>query len=49
MDFRPLNNTERKQLLSALHANAKQNRAILMDRVRSRPTENCRRKEGSSR
>jgi hypothetical protein len=29
MDFRPLNDTERKQLLTALHANAKQGQAIL--------------------
>jgi hypothetical protein len=32
MDFRPLNDTERTQLLSALRGNAEQDRAILMDR-----------------
>jgi hypothetical protein len=32
MDFRPLNDVERKQLLTALRSNAVDNRAILMDR-----------------
>jgi hypothetical protein len=32
MDFRPLNDTERKQLLTALRGNAEEDRAILMDR-----------------
>lgn len=32
MDFRPLNDTERRQLISALRGNAENNQAILMDR-----------------
>jgi hypothetical protein len=32
MDFRPLNDTERRQLISSLRGNAENNRAILMDR-----------------
>ncbi len=32
MDFRPLNDTERRQLISALRGNAESNKAILMDR-----------------
>ncbi len=32
MDFRPLSDPERGQLLTALRGNAEQNRAILMDR-----------------
>ena len=32
MDFRPLNDTERRQLVSALRGNAENDRAILMDR-----------------
>jgi len=32
MDFRPLNDTERRQLVSALRGNAESDRAILMDR-----------------
>jgi hypothetical protein len=32
MDFRPLNDTERRQLIDALRGNAEQNRAILTDR-----------------
>jgi hypothetical protein len=32
MDFRPLNDTERRQLITALRGNAEQDRAILMDR-----------------
>ncbi len=32
MDFRPLTDTERTQLLRALRGNAEQDRAILMDR-----------------
>jgi len=32
MDFRPLNDTERKQLMTALRGNAETDRAILMDR-----------------
>ena len=32
MDFRPLNETERRQLVGALRGNADSNRAILMDR-----------------
>ena len=32
MDFRPLNDTERRQLITALRGNAEGNRAILMDR-----------------
>jgi hypothetical protein len=32
MDFRPLNDTERRQLISALRGNADNDRTILMDR-----------------
>ena len=32
MDFRPLNDTERRQLIAALRGNAESDRAILMDR-----------------
>jgi hypothetical protein len=32
MDFRPLLDTERRNLLAALRGNAQDNRAILMDR-----------------
>jgi hypothetical protein len=32
MDFRPLNDTERRQLIGALRGNAEGNTAILMDR-----------------
>jgi hypothetical protein len=32
MDFRPLNDTERRQLISALRGNAENERTILMDR-----------------
>ena len=32
MDFRPLNDTERRQLIAALRGNAENDRAILMDR-----------------
>jgi hypothetical protein len=32
MDFRPLNTTERQQLLAALRGNAEQGRALLTDR-----------------
>ena len=32
MDFRPLNDTERKQLIHALRGNAESNRTILLDR-----------------
>jgi hypothetical protein len=32
MDFRPLNDTERRQLVSALRGNAESNVAILTDR-----------------
>jgi hypothetical protein len=32
MDFRPLNDTERAQLLAALRGNVAQDRAILMNR-----------------
>ncbi len=32
MDFRPLNDTERRQLVTALRGNAENDRAILMDR-----------------
>jgi len=32
MDFRPLNDTERRQLISALRGNAESDRAILTDR-----------------
>jgi hypothetical protein len=31
MDFRPLNDVERRQLISSLRGNAENNRAILMD------------------
>jgi hypothetical protein len=31
MDFRPLNDTERRNLISALRGNGEGNRAILMD------------------
>ena len=32
MDFRPLNDTERRQLIGALRGNAESNRVILLDR-----------------
>ena len=32
MDFRPLNDSERRQLIAALRGNAESDRAILMDR-----------------
>jgi hypothetical protein len=32
MDFRPLNDTQRRQLMTALRGNAESNRAILTDR-----------------
>jgi hypothetical protein len=32
MDFRPLNDTERRQLIAALRGNAEQDRFILTDR-----------------
>jgi hypothetical protein len=32
MDFRPLNDTERRQLISALRGNAESDRTILLDR-----------------
>jgi hypothetical protein len=32
MDFRPLSDVERRQLISALRGNAESDRAILMDR-----------------
>jgi hypothetical protein len=32
MDFRPLNDTERRQLISALRGNTENDRTILMDR-----------------
>ena len=32
MDFRPLNELERRQLVNALRGNAESDRAILMDR-----------------
>jgi hypothetical protein len=32
MDFRPLNDTERRQLISSLRGNAESNRVLLMDR-----------------
>ncbi len=32
MDFRPLNDTERRQLINALRGNAESDRTILMDR-----------------
>jgi hypothetical protein len=32
MDFRPLNDTERRQLVTALRGNAENDRVILMDR-----------------
>jgi len=32
MDFRPLNDSERRQLIAALRGNADSDRAILMDR-----------------
>ena len=32
MDFRPLNDTERRQLITALRGNADHGRALLMDR-----------------
>jgi hypothetical protein len=32
MDFRPLADVERRQLIAALRGNAEQDRAILMDR-----------------
>lgn len=31
MDFRPLNDTERRNLITALRGNAESNRSILMD------------------
>lgn len=36
MDFRPLTDTERRTLLSALRANVQEDRAILMDRRNTR-------------
>jgi len=36
MDFRTLNDTERRSLLTALRSNAQENRAILMDRRTTR-------------
>lgn len=36
MDFRPLNDVERRQLMTALRSNAQDNRAILMDRRTTR-------------
>jgi hypothetical protein len=36
MDFRPLNDTERRGLLTALRSNAQDNRAILTDRWNTR-------------
>ena len=32
MDFRPLNDSERRQLISALRGNSENDRTILMDR-----------------
>ena len=32
MDFRPLNTTEQRNLIDALHRNGESDRAILMDR-----------------
>jgi len=32
MDFRPLNDSERRQLINALRGNAESDKAILMDR-----------------
>jgi len=32
MDFRPLNDVERRQLIGSLRGNAESNRAILVDR-----------------
>jgi len=32
MDFRPLNDTERRQLIQALRGNAEKDQAILVDR-----------------
>jgi hypothetical protein len=32
MDFRPLNDSERRQLINALRGNAESDRAILVDR-----------------
>jgi len=32
MDFRPLNDTERRQLITALRGNAEHDRVLLMDR-----------------
>lgn len=36
MDFRPLNDVERRQLISALRGNAESDRTILMDRKNTR-------------
>jgi hypothetical protein len=36
MDFRPLNDTERRSLLTALRSNVQDNHAILMDRRTTR-------------
>lgn len=36
MDFRPLNDTERRTLLTALRSNAQDGRAILLDRRNTR-------------
>ena len=33
MDFRPLNDTERRQLLTALRGNAESDRVLLMNRL----------------
>jgi len=36
MDFRPLNDVERRQLIAALRGNAENDRTILMDRRTTR-------------
>ena len=43
MDFRPLNDTERRTLINALRGNAESDRAILMDRRDTGPVESGRR------
>ena len=46
MDFRPLNDLERRQLINALRGNAESDRAILMNR---RDTSFARRRRRSDR
>ena len=45
MDFRPLNDTERRTLLTALRSNVQDNRAILMDRAHDPVRRHVRRRD----